>query len=403
VTARDVVIIGAGHNGLVTACYLARAGIKSVVLERRGVVGGIGVTEPAEDGFHFSTLAHDTGPFSARVLRELGLEKRGLGWLMPSVRVFAPANSGPPVILYRNVTRTAAAIGFFSPADARRYPDFAAAFERLGRVLKPLLESLPPDIDHPTAGDVLGMLGFAAVPQAAEAGRAPAAALGAMAVADLAAEWFENETLRAVVAARGIFGAAAGPWSAGTSLPLLLQSALGGDGLWQACFVRGGIGALARALGDLAQSLGVQVRTDAEVARIIVKEGRATGVVLENGEEIEARAVVSSVDPRSTFLRLVDPADLAPSFLTKVRNYRSNGTLAKVNLALSELPTFGAVRDSGLPDTEALAGHIQIGPEIDYSSGPSTRPSTEISRSNPISTSPFPRSPSPRSRRRATT
>jgi phytoene dehydrogenase-like protein len=187
-----------------------------------------------------------------------------------------------------------------------------------------------------------------------------------MAVADLAAEWFENETLRAVVAARGIFGAAAGPWSAGTSLPLLLQAALGGDGLWQACFVRGGIGALARALGDLAQSLGVQVRADAEVARIIVKEGRATGVVLENGEEIEARAVVSSADPRRTFLRLLDPADLAPSFLTKVRNYRSNGTLAKVNLALSELPTFSAVRDSGLPDTEALAGHIQIGPEIDY-------------------------------------
>jgi phytoene dehydrogenase-like protein len=225
----------------------------------------------------------------------------------------------------------------------------------------------PPSIDSPTVGDLwsLGKVGkgFRGL------GKRDAYRLlrwGPMAVADLAAEWFETELLRATVAARGIFGAFAGPWSAGTSLGLLAQAALGGHAVAPAAFVRGGMGAFTHALSEAAKRAGAQVRTGVGVERVIVKDGRATGVVLEGGEEIAARAVVSNADPRRTFLRLVEPTDLDPDFLLKIRNYRSTGTAAKVNLALDALPSFPALKDAGADGATKLAGRIHIGPDIDY-------------------------------------
>jgi phytoene dehydrogenase-like protein len=185
-----------------------------------------------------------------------------------------------------------------------------------------------------------------------------------MAVADLVAEWFETETLRAVIAARGIFGAFAGPWSAGTSTGLLWQAATDGHAISPSAFVRGGMGALTEALASAARAAGVEIRTGAPVERIEATEEKASTVLLKSGEEISARAIVSNADPRTTFLKLIDPIDLDPSFLLKIRNYRAFGVSAKINLALSSLPSFTGVDEGDA--TEKLSGRIHIGPDIDY-------------------------------------
>ena len=187
---------------------------------------------------------------------------------------------------------------------------------------------------------------------------------GPMAVADFVGEWFETEALRAVIAARGITGAFAGPWSAGTTAQLLLSSAAaGGNGAGSTVLVKGGLGALSDALAAAARRLGAEVRIGAEVERITVKDGKVTGVVLKGGEEIAARAVVSGIHPQTTFLRLLDPALLDPEDLGRMRNYQSKGMASKVNLAVSKLPTFTALK--GQDEPAALRGRIHIGPSID--------------------------------------
>ncbi|HLL77659.1 MAG TPA: NAD(P)/FAD-dependent oxidoreductase [Pyrinomonadaceae bacterium] len=362
-----VVIVGAGHNGLVAACYLARAGASPLVLERRGVVGGAAVTEEFHPGFRCSTLAHAAGPLSPRVARDLALERHGLAFVNTDVRVFAPAPDGPSLTIYDDAARTARELQNLSAKDAGSYPEFCESFRRIGRVLAPVLDATPPSIEKPTAGELwqLGKVGK----DFRRLGKRDAYRLlrwGPMAVADLAAEWFETELLRATVAARGIYGAFAGPWSAGTSLGLLVQAALGGHPVAPAAFPRGGMGALTEALASAAREAGAEIRTGAGVERVLVKDGRAAGVVLDGGEEIAARAVVSNADPRTTFLRLVDPIELEPDFLAKIRAYRSKGAAAKINLALAGLPSFAALKDEGDARAAKLSGRIHIGPEIDY-------------------------------------
>jgi phytoene dehydrogenase-like protein len=338
------------------------------VLERRGVVGGAAVTEEFEPGFRCSTLAHAAGPLLPQVARAQELERHGLKLIRPEVQLLAPAPDGRSLRIYDDPARTAGELQGLSDRDARAYPEFCESFARIGRVLAPLVSRTPPSVDRPTAGDVwhFGKLGkdFRAL------GKRDAYRLlrwGPMAVADLAAEWFETELLRAVVAARGITGAFAGPWSAGTSVPLLMQAALGGSPLAPAAFVRGGLGALTQALAEAAREAGAEVRTGAGVERVLVEGGAAAGVVLEGGEEVRVRAVVSNADPRHTFLSLVEPTELDPDFLAKVRGYRATGTAAKLNLALDALPTFTALKDSGGDGAASpLAGRIHIGPEIDY-------------------------------------
>jgi phytoene dehydrogenase-like protein len=236
---------------------------------------------------------------------------------------------------------------------------------RLGRVLAPLLSMTPPTIEKPTPGELWNLgklsLSFRGL------GKKDSFRLlrwGPMAVADLVAEWFETELLRATIAARGICGAFAGPWSSGTSTGLLWQAALSGQTLGPASIVKGGVGALSQALGRAAVEVGVEIRTGAQVAEIKISEGKAAGVVLASGEEVTARAVVSNADPRTTFLKLVDPVNFDPNFLGKIRNYRSLGSVAKVNLALSALPQFSALNGNDV--TERLSGRIHIGPDIDY-------------------------------------
>jgi phytoene dehydrogenase-like protein len=371
---RNVIIIGAGHNGLVTAYYLAKAGFKPLVLERREIIGGACVTEEFHPGFRCSTLAASVGPLLPQIARDLQLERHGVEFIKPAVRVLALNPNGPSICVYEDANRTADELAKVSGKDAQSYPDFVKTFARIGQALAPLLTMTPPNIDQPAKSELwnLGKLGWGI----RGLGRKDEYRLlryGPMAVADLASEWFETELLRATIAARGIFGANAGPWSAGTSAALLLQAATDGHAIAPAAFVKGGMGALTQALAKAATEAGAEIRTNSEVAGVSVKDGKAVGVVLASGEEIPAWTTVSNADPGVTLLELLAYGELEPGFLGKIRNYRAHGTVAKVHLALSALPKFsyrtagGSQRaETAANDLEKLSGRIHIGPDIDY-------------------------------------
>ncbi|MGH9366354.1 MAG: phytoene desaturase family protein [Thermoanaerobaculia bacterium] len=363
-SARDVVIVGGGHNGLTAACYLAKAGLRPLVLERRDLVGGAAVTEEIHPGFRCPTLAHSGGPLLPRIAAELDLPRHGVRTLHPEVRLLALSPEGEHLPLYDDPARTATSLARRSEKDARRYGEFHESLGRLGRMAAPLLSMTPPSLDGPEAGELWQLLklgkGFRKLPKR-DAYRL--LRWGPMAVADLVSEWFETELLRAAVAARGIYGMFGGPWSAGTGANLLMQAAIEPHSAGPAEFFQGGMGALTAALASAARELGAQIRTGAEVARIEVRDGRAAGVVLSSGERIGARAVVSNADPKRTFLSLVEPTELDPDFLNRIRNYRSSGAVGKVNLALSRLPKFKGLDGDG---KALLSGRIHIGPEIDY-------------------------------------
>ena len=364
-TIYDIIIVGAGHNGLVAAYYLAKAGLKTLVLERREIIGGGSITEEFHPGFRCSTLAGSPGPLLPQIIKDFQLGRLGVEFITPTVRVWAPGTNGNSVTIYQDTKRTAAELTETSGTDAERYPEFISTFARIGQALAPVLTMTPPDIEDLSAGEVwqLGRLGWG-IRGLGKKDEYRLLRYGPMAVADLAAEWFETESLRALVAARGISGAFAGPWSAGTSATILLQAANGGSPFAPSTLVKGGMGTLSNALAQAATEAGAEIRTGAEVASIQVKDGKATGVVLGNGEELPAWTTVSSHDPGITMLELLDPGELEPSYRNHMQNYRAVGTVAKVQLALSALPEFSGLDKSSAK--EKLSGRIHIGPEIDY-------------------------------------
>jgi phytoene dehydrogenase-like protein len=364
-TTYDIIIIGAGHNGLVAAYYLAKAGLKTLVLERRQIVGGGSITEEFHPGFRCSTLAGSPGPLLPQVSKDFQLERRGVEFITPEVRLWAPNANGNSICIYEDAKRTAEELMKTNRADGERYPEFISTFARIGRALTPMLTMTPPDIEDLSASEVwrLGKLGWA-IRGLGKKDEYRLLRYGPMAVADLAAEWFETESLRALVAARGISGAFAGPWSAGTSAAVLLQAANGGNPFAPSTLVKGGMGELTSALAQAATEAGAEIRTGAEVVRVQVKDGKAVGVVLRNDEEIPAWAAVSGHDPGITLLELIYPEELEPSYRNHMQNYRAHGTVAKVQLALSALPQFIGLSASCAK--EKLSGRIHIGPEIDY-------------------------------------
>ena len=353
-----VVIVGGGHNGLVAAYYLAKAGLEPIVLERRDSVGGGAITGELHPGFRCPTLTHSTGLLWESVAREMNLAQHGVEFLRSEAQVFAPGSDGRWLVLYNDVRRSVESIRSFSAKDAEAYPAYRDAMTRISGVLASLFTITPPSIDNPTAGDAWNLLGVGR--KFRGLGKKNEYRLlrwGPMPVADLMHEWFETELLAASIAAAGVSGTMLGPWSAGSALVLMLREAH--RRLSVGAQVRGGPGALTRAMAAAAQAAGAEIRLGVTVDRIAVRDERVTGVALSSGEEITARAVVSAADPKTTFLEMMDPVDLTPDFITKIRNYRSRGTLAKVNLALSGLPAFAA-------DPTVLSGRIHIGPEIDY-------------------------------------
>jgi phytoene dehydrogenase-like protein len=364
-----VVMIGAGVNGLVAAFYLAKQGRAPLVFERRATLGGIAATEEFHPGFRASMVAPAAGPLTSQVLADADLGNHGLEWLESTTRVFLPpaGGDGRGLLLSADPEKCAAAIEKISPADAARYRDVREVLGVTSRFFMQLLETPPPSLENLSGGELFSAarLGLR-LRRLGKKNMLRVLRWLSMPAADLAGEWFEAEPLRAVVAARGIFAATMGPRSPGTAARLLFQVAPWGDPFAPVVVPRGGMGALGEALARAARAAGADIRTEAEVDRILVKEGRAAGVALSSGEEIPASAVVSGADPARTLLRLIDPAHLATNVLHQARHYRTAGSVALVHLALDGLPQFRGVEvpPSGQAP-EALAGRIQIGQSID--------------------------------------
>jgi phytoene dehydrogenase-like protein len=360
----DILVIGGGHNALVAAFYLAKAGRKPLVLERRPMVGGCAVTEEFAPGYKAPTLAHTFGPLRDSIVRDLHLERRGVQFIRPDPRLVSLGPDGKALVFSTDVQRTSEAIREFSPVDADKYPQFCATLGRLGGFLGTLLEMTPPSIDAPSGAELWTLLKTGRRFRAL--GKKDGFSLlrwGPMAVADLVAEWFETDLLQGSVASRGVFGTSMGPWSAGSGAVLLLAAASdpvpGGSSITAV----GGPGAVTAAMAQAAIEAGAEIRTGAEVERVLIREGSVRGVTLADGTELSASAVVSAVDPRRTFLGLIDPMDLDPGFITRIRNYRVPGTVAKVNVALRGLPIFRGLKDSS---ASALRGRVIVAPSVDY-------------------------------------
>ena len=356
----DVIVLGAGHNGLAAATVLARRGLEVLVLESRAIVGGAAITEELHPGFRISTLAHTAYP-DAALMAELRLADHGVALIDPDPYLFAPLPDGRSIVLSSDIESTARSIAAFSTEDARRYSEFSATLGRLRSFVADVMANTPPDIEAPTRGDLWSMLMLGR--RFRSLGKGDAYRLlrwAPMSAADFVSEWFQSEPLRAAIAAGGIFGTALGPRSAGSAAVLLMRMSAG-DG--RPRLVRGGVGAFTSAIASAARGAGAEIRTNAAVRRIDVKGGRAAGVTLTSGEELLAKAVISNADPRRTLLGLLDPVELEPGFLARVRNYRGSGTLAKINLALNALPNFTGVSGDS---PSLLGGIIHIGPDLDY-------------------------------------
>jgi phytoene dehydrogenase-like protein len=361
---RDAVIIGAGHNGLVAAALLAKAGLKPLVVERGNRVGGCAITTEIAPGFRCPTLSHHAA-LDPAVIDALNLAGHGLQRLQPDALMSAPTADGRLLTLWDDPVRAAREIQPFSARDAERYPAFLSSIAAVSRVLRRLLRARPPSIDHPEAADIFELLKTTRTFRALASPDAYRLLRWLpMAAADFTAEWFESEPLRATIAASGVIGSFVGPRSAGSAAILLWLAARDWHPLGLGWRARGGTGTVGEALAAAARQAGAEIRTSAEVAQILARDGRATGVVLASGEEIPARRVISSLDPRRTLLTLVDPVHLSPSFRERIQHIRMRGTLSKVNFAVSALPAFGR-RSRRSEDAAALSGAVRLAPNVD--------------------------------------
>jgi phytoene dehydrogenase-like protein len=359
--AKDtIVVIGGGHNGLVAAASLAKAGKRVTVVERAEQVGGVLRPVKLADGFTAPGLVHTVGRLRDSVVADLRLARHGYEPISPPVRMFAPQADGPSVTFWADVEKTASELGAISQADAKAYPAFDKKVRAIASFLAYINVATPPDTASPSIADaVAGLrLGKKFRELGAKTGREAIRTLP-MAVADLVGEELESEALRGPLATRGILYTNLGPWAAGTAAVFLNDSA-GNDGgaPGQATFARGGTGALATALEEAAKARGVTIRTGAEVVSIVARAGRVTGVVLADGTDLPADLVVSAADPKGT-LRLIDPIEIGPTMVWRAENIRQPGATAKVDLALGGLPSFPG------GDAERLKGRIVIGPSID--------------------------------------
>lgn len=359
----DAIVIGAGHNGLVTASYLARAGKHVLVLEKRDRVGGATVTEEVFPGFKFSVFSYVTSLMRPEILEELELGRHGLH-LLSLDGTFTPLPDGDYLARWHDGGKTRQELERFSRRDASRYDAFGLHMHHMGRAVRDLLMMRPPEPTSFRPSDLLGMARVGRHFQGLGSERLhDLYRLMTASSADYLDRWFESDPLKATMSASGIIGTMLSPRSPGSAYVLLHHYMGEIDGVSRSWgFAKGGMGALSGALAAAARSLGAEIRTEAPIERIVEKDGRATGVALESGDEIEADVVASSLDPRQTFLNLLDPKALPASFVEGVRRYKFRGSSGKVNLAISELPSFTALPGDG----PHLRGSISISPSMDY-------------------------------------
>ncbi len=361
----DAVIIGGGHNGLVTAAYLARAGRKVLVLERRELLGGCAVTEEIWPGYRVSTGAYLTSLMQERIVRELELERHGYVVDAKDPAFFSAFPDGRHFFMWQDRAKTLAEIAKYSRRDAEVYPAYEDQLERLSQVVESLLLVTPPQFPPRGPVDFLDYLKLAGRMRGLNAKEMVALVkIFTQSASDFLDEWFESEQVKVTLATDGVIGANGGPRSPGTAY-ILLHHCMGGvsghRGLWG--FVRGGMGAVSEAIAAAARAAGATIRTGVPVTKVLARGGRATGVVLESGEEIEAGVVASNLDPKVTFLRLCEERDLDPDFVAAIRLFRIEGTSCKINLALHGLPEFTAFPGAPGPHHRAT---MHICPSIEY-------------------------------------
>jgi phytoene dehydrogenase-like protein len=353
--AYDLVVIGAGHNGLVTAAYLARSGRKVAVLEARSAIGGA-LASREEGGYRYPLGATLCGLLRSEIIEDLGLKARGLEFVAFDPAVVALGEEGKALPMWRDGARTIREISAFSAADAESYPKFRALMEKMADVIEPLLMRTPPSVPPESKAEQFLLLGRGwALRRMGKEDMRKALRFPPLSLKDFLGEWFETEPLKASLALDGLQGTFRGPYSPGTAFGLL-HHFLARDG-WN--LVKGGMHNLAKALATSAEAAGATIRTGAEVKRILTEDGVVRGVELSSGEEVAANAVASSADPKRTFLTLVDPAELEPSFAHQVRNIQMEGSISRVNLALDGLPRMPT--DGGSPPA-----HLRISPSVEY-------------------------------------
>jgi len=355
-----VIIVGGGHNGLVAAAKLGKAGKKVLVLERRYIVGGACVTEEIHSGFKYSTCAYTPGMFQQSVVDELQLKQHGYELIGYDPGLFAPVADGSSLTFWSDTNKTVESIARYSEKDAKRYPEFERDMSRLTSILKTLWTRALPDPATVGARDWKDLLSLGwKMRGLKEKDVLELLRVLPMSIADLLNEYFESEHLKGVLASEGILSSFYGPRSAG-SVYIMLYLRMGrGDHMQQQWpLVRGGMGALTQALAQAAQKNGVEIRTGVEVTKIVVQDGTARGVVLADGEEIQAPVIVSNADAKRTFLKLVDPYHLDPHFVLSVQNIRSRGVSAKVNFALDSYPKWKALQEDIKPVVVAIAPNM---------------------------------------------
>jgi len=367
-TRYDAVVIGGGHNGLVCAAYLARAGRKVLVLERRERVGGAAMTEEVFPGFRFSVFSYVVSLLRPEIIRDLELPRHGLH-ILPLESTLTPlpagsAKGGDYLAQWNDHDQNRRELARHSLRDAEAYDEFGRMLHHMARAIKPLLAMAPPDPTSLHPGEWLSLFRLRNYFQGLGKDRFHALQkLLTMSAADYLDEWFETEALKATKSASGIIGTLLGPRSPGTAYVLLHHYMGELDGVFRAWgFARGGNGSVSAAIAASAQAHGAEIRTQAPVRQVLISNGKARGVVLEGGEEIAADIVVSNADPRRTFLTLVGEKHLPGELVESIRRFRFRGSSAKVNLALGEAPDFACLPGPG----PHLRGAISISPSVEY-------------------------------------
>lgn len=358
----DAIIVGGGHNGLVCAAYLAKAGKKVLVLERRHVLGGAAVSEQVYKGFTFSVCSYVVSLFRPQIMRELELPSHGME-IIPLETAYTPQPDGPGLCRWPEYARSRREIARFSQKDAETYPEFAMAMSKMARFVKNIIDNPAPD---PTSFNPRELMELLRLGKAFKDSGVDFLNLHAklltMSATDFLDIWFESDVLKAPMSVSGIIGTFLGVRSPGTAYVLLHHYMGEIDGAFRSWgFSKGGTGQVSMACAHAAEKFGAEIKTSAAVKHIIVKHGKATGVALENGDEYEAKLVVSNCDPALTFKKLVGEEHLDEEFRTQIGRYKLRGSSGKVNFAVDRLPQF-----KHRPGTEHLRGDIAIAPSIDY-------------------------------------